>query len=247
MGAGDGMKGFFSLPTVAQRSGLFGVVVGAHAVLLGVLSSARTAGPAVEERTIVVDVLPMAAGGAQEEPPVRQVAAPLPRALPGRPRAPSANRAAAPAEKSVVPEAAAKPVPGPDAPAYADGRAPAVDESAGRSGGGAPGAGNAGKGQSATDDATAEARFDAEYLRNPAPPYPAISRRMGEEGKVVLRVLVTPEGTAGNLEIRTSSGSPRLDESASRTVRQWKFVPARRGDSTVQSWVLVPVVFKLES
>ena len=91
-----------------------------------------------------------------------------------------------------------------------------------------------------------QARFDADYLRNPAPPYPPMSRKMREEGRVVLRVLVTPEGTAGSLEIKTSSGSARLDESALRTVRQWKFIPARRGDAPVQSWVLVPVIFKLE-
>jgi protein TonB len=89
-------------------------------------------------------------------------------------------------------------------------------------------------------------RFNADYLRNPKPPYPSISRRMHEEGKVILRVRVTPEGNAGSLEIRTSSGSARLDESALRTVRQWKFIPARRGNTPVQSWVLVPIVFKLE-
>jgi protein TonB len=90
------------------------------------------------------------------------------------------------------------------------------------------------------------ARFDADYLMNPKPPYPLTARRMREEGKVLLRVLVTPEGTAGSLEIRTSSGSARLDESALRTVRQWRFIPARRGNTPVQSRVLVPIVFKLE-
>ena len=69
---------------------------------------------------------------------------------------------------------------------------------------------------------------------------------MGEEGKVILRVSVTPEGTAENIEIKTSSGSSRLDESASRTVRNWKFIPAKRADTPVQSWVLVPIIFKLE-
>jgi protein TonB len=81
---------------------------------------------------------------------------------------------------------------------------------------------------------------------NPKPPYPLTARRMREEGKVLLRVLVTPEGTAGSLEIKTSSGSARLDESALRTVRQWRFIPARRGNTPVQSRVLVPIVFKLE-
>ncbi len=69
---------------------------------------------------------------------------------------------------------------------------------------------------------------------------------MGEAGKVVLRVYVTPLGTAESVEIKTSSGSQRLDESAQKTVRTWKFIPAKRGDTAVQSFVLVPIIFKLE-
>jgi len=91
-----------------------------------------------------------------------------------------------------------------------------------------------------------QARFDADYLRNPAPPYPALSRRMGEEGKVVLRVSVNPHGSADSVDIKTSSGSPRLDESARKTVQNWKFIPAKRGETAIQSWVLVPIIFKLE-
>jgi protein TonB len=69
---------------------------------------------------------------------------------------------------------------------------------------------------------------------------------MGEEGKVILRVSVTPAGTAESVEIKTSSGSQRLDESAQKTVRTWKFIPAKRGSEAVQSFVLVPIIFKLE-
>ena len=90
------------------------------------------------------------------------------------------------------------------------------------------------------------ARFDAGYLKNPAPPYPPQSRRIGEEGKVILRVSVTPQGTAESVEIKTSSGSQRLDEAAQKTVRNWRFIPAKRGDTAVQSFVLVPIIFKLE-
>jgi len=70
---------------------------------------------------------------------------------------------------------------------------------------------------------------------------------MGEEGKVILRVSVNPQGGADSVEIKTSSGSLRLDESAQKTVRNWKFIPAKRGETAVQSWVLVPIIFKLES
>ena len=69
---------------------------------------------------------------------------------------------------------------------------------------------------------------------------------MGEEGKVVLRVSINAQGSADNVEIKASSGSQRLDEAAQKTVRNWKFIPAKRGDTAVQSWVLVPIIFKLE-
>ena len=91
-----------------------------------------------------------------------------------------------------------------------------------------------------------QARFDADYLKNPAPTYPPLSRRMGEEGKVILRVSVNPQGAADSVEIRTTSGSPRLDEAAVNTVKRWKFIPAKRGETAIQSWVLVPIIFKLE-
>lgn len=89
-------------------------------------------------------------------------------------------------------------------------------------------------------------RFDAAYLDNPAPPYPALARRMGEQGKVVLRVLVNAAGAAERVELRASSGSARLDTTALDTVRHWRFVPARQGAEAVPAWVLVPISFSLQ-
>jgi protein TonB len=90
-------------------------------------------------------------------------------------------------------------------------------------------------------------RFNADYLNNPPPSYPPISRRMGEEGKVVLRVHVNERGLPDDVQIRTSSGFTRLDATAQETVRQWKFVPARQGKEPVSAWVLVPISFSLRS
>jgi periplasmic protein TonB len=89
--------------------------------------------------------------------------------------------------------------------------------------------------------------FDADYLRNPAPAYPALSRRLAEQGKVVLRVLVNDAGSADEVQVRSSSGSTRLDEAARETVKRWKFVPARRGSEPVPAWVLIPISFRLEN
>ncbi len=90
-----------------------------------------------------------------------------------------------------------------------------------------------------------EPRFDAAYLDNPAPVYPPMSRRMGEEGRVILRVFVEANGRASQIQIRTASGSPRLDQAALEAVSRWKFFPAQRGAEAVGAWVLVPIVFNL--
>lgn len=90
-------------------------------------------------------------------------------------------------------------------------------------------------------------RFDAAYLNNPDPAYPATSRRIGEEGRVVLRVLVSTLGQAEQVEVRTSSGSSRLDQAALLAVKRWRFEPARQGGAPVQAWVLVPISFHLDA
>lgn len=87
--------------------------------------------------------------------------------------------------------------------------------------------------------------YNADYLDNPPPAYPMISRRAGEQGRVVLRVLVSPTGIAEEVQVFTSSGFPRLDESARDAVRRWKFVPAKRGSEPVQAWVRIPIPFVL--
>jgi protein TonB len=82
-------------------------------------------------------------------------------------------------------------------------------------------------------------------LNNPPPAYPPLMRRAGEEGRVLLRVLVTAEGTASEIRVIGPSGSPLFDEAAVAAVRQWRFVPARRGETAVAEWAQVPIVFKL--
>jgi periplasmic protein TonB len=91
-----------------------------------------------------------------------------------------------------------------------------------------------------------DAHFDADYLANPPPEYPLSARRLGLEGTVTLRVLVSPEGLPDAIDIRRSSGSSVLDRSALKAVRAWRFAPARRGDTPVASWVEVPVRFRLD-
>jgi len=88
--------------------------------------------------------------------------------------------------------------------------------------------------------------YSADYLRNPKPRYPLVSRRMGEEGLVTLRVYVTSAGEPRQVQLKESCGFPRLDQAAQEVVWNWRFVPARRGDSPVDAWVVVPIRFTLK-
>lgn len=88
--------------------------------------------------------------------------------------------------------------------------------------------------------------FQADYLDNPSPAYPGLSRRLREQGRVILRVQVNAQGSANEVQVRTSSGFERLDEAARETVRRWRFAPAKRGGEPVPAWVLIPISFRLE-
>lgn len=89
-------------------------------------------------------------------------------------------------------------------------------------------------------------RFDAAYLNNPAPAYPRVSRRRGEQGRVLLQVRVNARGLPEQVEIHEGSGHARLDTAALEAVRRWRFVPARRGDEAITASVLVPILFQME-
>jgi protein TonB len=97
----------------------------------------------------------------------------------------------------------------------------------------------------ATSAAVTQPQFDAEYLNNPKPGYPAVSRRLGEEGQVLLRVLVSTQGRPEQIQLLRSSGFPRLDDAAKAAVAQWRFVPARVGSVATAAWVQVPVSFQM--
>ena len=92
---------------------------------------------------------------------------------------------------------------------------------------------------------TSPPNFNPAYLNNPRPAYPRLARRNGEEGTVLLRVLVTHEGRAARLELDRSSGFPLLDGAALEAVKEWRFVPASKGAEPVEDWVRVPIVFRL--
>jgi protein TonB len=90
-------------------------------------------------------------------------------------------------------------------------------------------------------------RTDAAHLNNPAPQYPALSRRLGEQGRVMLDVYILPDGSVGEIKLNRTSGFPRLDNAALQAVKSWKYVPARRGDKPIPYWYVQPVSFVLNN
>ncbi len=87
---------------------------------------------------------------------------------------------------------------------------------------------------------------DASYLQNPKPPYPALSRRLNEQGKTTVRVLIGVDGLPQRAEIATSSGFDRLDQAAMATVMRWRYVPGKRGGVAEAMWFNVPINWVLE-
>ena len=87
---------------------------------------------------------------------------------------------------------------------------------------------------------------NADYLNNRPPVYPPLSRRLGEQGQVVVRVFIGTDGKASRAELRTSSGFDRLDQAALRTAQEWTYVPGKVNGEPKAMWFNVPINFVLK-
>ena len=86
-----------------------------------------------------------------------------------------------------------------------------------------------------------------QYLKLPVLRYPPASRRLLEEGRVDVRVLVDAGGAPRDTVVVHSSGYPRLDEAALATVRATRFKPYTENGVAMPFWVVMPLIFELES
>lgn len=85
-----------------------------------------------------------------------------------------------------------------------------------------------------------------EYLQPPRPEYPPAARRLGEEGKAVLRVLFNEKGHAERAEIQKSTGSPRLDEAARQAALRALIKPYTEDGKPLAVYAIVPISFQLD-
>lgn len=98
-----------------------------------------------------------------------------------------------------------------------------------------------------TSPAPATETANMKVNRRVDPVYPASSRRDGEQGTGVFRVLVDEKGHPMDVQVLKSTGFPRLDSAALEAIRKWAFSPAVQNSQPVQSWTRVQVAFRLEN
>jgi protein TonB len=86
-----------------------------------------------------------------------------------------------------------------------------------------------------------------EYIQPPQVVYPSMSKRMGEQGRVTLLVLINDKGVAEKATIQNSSGFPRLDEAGRQAAMRALFKPHMEDGRAVPVYVVVPLNFSLAS
>ena len=89
-------------------------------------------------------------------------------------------------------------------------------------------------------------RKTVRLIKSERPPYPQVARTQGWEGIVVLRIVVGAGGDVENVKTQTSSGYPALDESATQSIKAWRFDPAKDGEFPIAAAVDVPIRFSLD-
>lgn len=253
-----------------QRTAIIATVLGLHmAGIWALQADGLTAAPAVkQEAVIAATIINTPSAPAIAEKPIKPVEKTLPAPVitPPAPNKPAPRPT--PQRQTITPAAATPPTPLAVTPTLAPSSSvPAVaaapthpspttdtsaspPTSAASTNASAPTSTVAASASAATATAAAP-KIDlpsssAAYLNNPKPAYPSISKRMGEEGKVLLRVLVSADGVPQKVELKTSSGYERLDRQAIDAVQQWRFVPGKRNGVAEAMWNLVPVQFVLE-
>jgi protein TonB len=86
----------------------------------------------------------------------------------------------------------------------------------------------------------------AQYVGSCEAPYPTMSKRMNEKGTVVVKVLVKSDGTAGDVELKSSSGYPRLDQAWLEAIKTCRFTPSTGSDGKpIDEWFSAPHTFRL--
>ncbi len=219
-----------------------------HGALLWVL--VQNLNPSIDPpapREIVISLIAPRSEAPQARP--TQPAEPLPAAKPSVPIPQSVTQAQPPAVRDTpvpavatpaptVPSAAAPTTPSAPATAHESHAAPVVAP--------APPAPAAHHPPAAPTERAPVTISSVEYLQPPKPDYPISAKRAGEQGKVVLRILIDEKGLPERVEIQQSAGFARLDEAARAAALRAVFKPHLEDGRAVAAYVLVPINFALK-
>ena len=99
--------------------------------------------------------------------------------------------------------------------------------------------------QNNTNIFQSSATYKIGSVKNPHPTYPLIARKKGWEGKVIIQADIDKEGNVSKIKILESSGFKVLDNVSLKTLKKWKFTPARIGNEFVNDSLRIPVKFQL--
>ena len=84
-------------------------------------------------------------------------------------------------------------------------------------------------------------------IHSPKPHYPLASRRLREQGLVVVKLCVNEQGDIGEVGLTKSSGFQNLDQSALKALSQWRFTPITSNSTNLFAQCFqTPVQFTLE-
>lgn len=78
-----------------------------------------------------------------------------------------------------------------------------------------------------------------------APVFPRRARAIGQEGKVVLSVLIDESGRVEQVRVLDADPPGVFDEAATEAVRAWRFEPARYQGQKVRVWARQTLRFRL--
>lgn len=84
------------------------------------------------------------------------------------------------------------------------------------------------------------------YLVEPKMAVPLLSRRMGEQGTVVLLIVVDAQGLLKEASVKQSSGYARLDQAALQEIRSARFAPYVENGQPIEWQTLAPMAYELD-
>lgn len=88
-----------------------------------------------------------------------------------------------------------------------------------------------------------DAVVDPRYAANYQPEYPSSERRLGNEGRVVVKVLIGTDGRVKQVEMVSSPSSSFFEATRRRALEKWRFKPGTRDGVPMETWKTMAVRF----